>query len=270
MKKSVFLIASLLIVANSFSVSASQEEISNYFSDFENVTVWESGNEEHKSLFICKYFTNDEIIYTDDMLSIGEEMGRRIVQATYEEWFNYEYVFVDIWSENTSRISTITIDPNNLEGGLIQSKNWNDEIDDRLTKKMVETELSPDTEETEETLDNFEYKNMIVEYSHHEIIENDVGEIVLVIYYNFTNNSNENKTFYYSFDDTCFQNGVELEKSWWYANEESHNSEKEIKPGTTITVASSFILGESRDIAELEISPWFSDKMLLEKKLVLE
>lgn len=116
----------------------------------------------------------------------------------------------------------------------------------------------------------FTYRDMTVKYLKHEIVVDDMNQTVLVIYYDFTNNSDENKTFVYSFEDTCFQNGVEVESSWWHVNDESKNTEKEIKPGTTITVASSFVLEESRDDIELEITPWIGDKILFEKNLVLE
>lgn len=111
---------------------------------------------------------------------------------------------------------------------------------------------------------------MTVKYLKHEVVVDHVDQTVLVVYYEFTNNSDENKTFDYSFDDTCFQNGVEVEHSWWHVNDESKNSGKEIKTGTTITVASSFVLGESLDDIELEITPWIGDKLLFERTLVLE
>lgn len=123
--------------------------------------------------------------------------------------------------------------------------------------------------EKEEFTDEFTYRDMTVKYLKHEIVVDDIDQTVLVVYYDFTNNSDENKTFDYSFDDTCFQNGVEVERSLWHVNDESHNSGKEIQPDTTITVASSFVLGESRDAIELEITPWIGDKMLFEKTLEL-
>lgn len=136
-----------------------------------------------------------------------------------------------------------------------------------------ETPNSTDKEEEnteEKVVDEFTYRDMVVKYLKHEIVVDDVDQTVLVVYYDFTNNSDKNKTFDYSFSDTCFQNGVEVEHSWWHVNDESHNSGKEIKPGTTITVASSFVLGESQDDIELEITPWVGSKVLFEKKLSLD
>lgn len=123
MKKSVFLIASLLIVANSFSVSASQEEISNYFSDFENVTVWESGNEEHKSLFTSIYCDNSQL--SDDSLTttIPTEFGTKLGNALKEDWFDYEYIFVDLWTENFGRLCTLSIRSDDF-GNFEQEMDW--------------------------------------------------------------------------------------------------------------------------------------------------
>lgn len=124
--------------------------------------------------------------------------------------------------------------------------------------------------EKKKPTNEFTYRDMTVKYLKHEIIVDDIDQTVLVVYYEFTNNSDENKTFVYSFDDTCFQNGVEVESSLWHVNDESHNRDKEIKTGTTITVASAFVLGESRDNIELEITPLIGDKILFEKTLKLD
>lgn len=145
------------------------------------------------------------------------------------------------------------------------------------TENEQESALDPITaqeisveEKTQELACDFTYKNMTVKYLNHEVMVDGVGQTVLVVYYEFTNNNKENKTFDYSFSDTCFQNGVEVEHSYWHANDESKNSGKEIKTGTTITVASSFVLGDSRDDVELEITPWIGNKILFEKTLKLE
>lgn len=119
---------------------------------------------------------------------------------------------------------------------------------------------APTPEPTPEPVTQFEYEGMTVKYLRHEVMTDSVGQKVLVVYYDFTNNSDENQTFDYAFSDKCFQNGVEVEHSYWHANEESKNSGKEIKPGTTLEVASSFVLGDCMDDVELEIEPWITLK----------
>lgn len=136
---------------------------------------------------------------------------------------------------------------------------------------VAEKDLEAKTKEP--TKYEFTYQKMNVKYLKHEVLVNDVNQTVLVVYYEFTNNSGKNQTFDYSFSDTCFQNGVEVEHSYWHANDESKNSGKEIKSGTTITVASSFVLGDNMDDKiELEITPWisFADNVLLSLELELE
>lgn len=133
------------------------------------------------------------------------------------------------------------------------------------------TEL-PTPESTPEPVTQFEYEGMIVKYLRHEVMTDSIGQKVLVVYYDFTNNSDENQTFDYAFSDKCFQNGVEVERSYWHANEESKNSGKEIKPGTTLEVASSFVLGDCMDDVELEIEPWITweENILFSMNLELE
>lgn len=126
--------------------------------------------------------------------------------------------------------------------------------------------------ESPENNTSFTYEDLTVQYLRHEIITNIIDEEVLVIYYDFTNNTDENKTFDYSFSDKIFQNGVELEHSYVHANDESKNGGKEIKPGITLTVSSSFVLEENRDDVILEVKPLFSftDDVLMSIDLELE
>ena len=131
---------------------------------------------------------------------------------------------------------------------------------------------APTPEPTPEPVTQFEYKGMTVKYLKHEVMTDSIGQKVLVVYYDFTNNSDENQTFDFAFSDKCFQNGVEVEHSYWHTNEESKNSGKEIKPGTTLEVASSFVLGDCMDDVELEIEPWITweENILFSMNLELE
>lgn len=131
---------------------------------------------------------------------------------------------------------------------------------------------APIPETTPEPITQFEYEGMTVKYLRHEVMTDSIGQKVLVVYYDFTNNSDENQTFDYAFADKCFQNGVEVEHSYWHANDESKNSGKEIRPGTTLEVASSFVLGDCMDDVELEIEPWITweENILFSMNLELE
>lgn len=140
------------------------------------------------------------------------------------------------------------------------------------TKAEKESEVKETESETEEPTTEFTYGKMTVKYLRHEITENEMGENVLIVYYEFTNNSNDNQAFIYSFSDTCFQNGVQLDDSFFHANEQTRNADREIQPGTTIEVASAFDIGDSRDTVTLEVEPWasFTSNKLLTLELELE
>ena len=140
------------------------------------------------------------------------------------------------------------------------------------TKAGKESEVKETESETEEPTTEFTYGKMTVKYLRHEITENEMGENVLIVYYEFTNNSNDNQAFIYSFSDTCFQNGVQLDDSMFHANEQTRNADREIQPGATIEVASAFDLGDSRDTVTLEVEPWvsFTSNKLLTLELELE
>lgn len=143
----------------------------------------------------------------------------------------------------------------------------NSKVGDVKEIKVVEN--TPKSDSSEKPSDEFEYKDLNVKYIKHEIATNDVDETVLVVYYEFTNNSNENKSFSDIFSTTCFQEGIEIDKSWFYLNDEAKNMDKEIQPGKTIVMAETFIIGENKSNVDLEIESWFSDKKLLEIELAL-
>ena len=164
-----------------------------------------------------------------------------------------------------------------IGGSIAESTNENIEqqagesVDESANESVEENE--EDTQENQENNGKeFTYEKMTVKYLRHEISENAAGDDVLIIYYEFTNNSKDNAAFDYSFSDKCFQNGVELEESIFHANDETKNSDKEIQPGTTLEVASAFMLGDSMDTVTLEIEPWvsFTDKKLMTLKLELQ
>lgn len=140
------------------------------------------------------------------------------------------------------------------------------------TKAEKESEAKETESETEEPTTEFTYGKMTVKYLRHEITENEMGEDVLIVYYEFTNNSNDNQAFIYSFADACFQNGVQLDDSFFHANEQTRNADREIQPGTTIEVASAFDIGDNRDTVTLEVEPWasFTSNKLLTLELELE
>lgn len=199
-----------------------------------------------------------------------------VVVMTQSELWNTPSVATP--TEVVQNITNSENAPSN-NSSVTQSNNVQAQTDSVPSQNQVEQPVASQTaqnpsEEKKETTNSYEfdYNDMHVKYIKHEIVENLAGEKCLAIYYEFTNNSSENKAFDYSFTDKVFQNGVELDFSLFHVNEESKNSSREIQPGTTVTVTSGFVLGESMDNVTLQITPWisWSDKTLLEMELSLQ
>lgn len=155
--------------------------------------------------------------------------------------------------------------------GTVEEGVKKEEKEIREEKSEEEEEGDKEVEE-EEKKDEFEYGDCTVKYLRHEITENDMGETVLVVYYDFTNNGDDSQCFDYFVSGKAFQNGIEVEHSFYHANEESKNGGKEIQKGATLTVADSYVLGESRDNVTIELRPFnvWSDKLLMSLELTLE
>lgn len=139
---------------------------------------------------------------------------------------------------------------------------------EKSTKEDATTQ-EPTTEEKNEN--EFVYEDLKVVYKESKIEKDKSGKDCLVVYFDYTNNSEENQAFLYAFTVTVFQNGVELEGSWFQVNDETENDDKKIQPGTTITVAQAFTLNESRDAATIQVTPWISlsENILFEKQITL-
>lgn len=49
-----------------------------------------------------------------DSVEKSKRVGEVIGELSYEEWFDYDYVYYDTWGEETGRIVTVTIDMSDL------------------------------------------------------------------------------------------------------------------------------------------------------------
>lgn len=98
-------------------------------------------------------------------------------------------------------------------------------------------------------------------YLKHEIGYNTLDEKCLLVYYEFSNHADENKAFGYTISDKAFQNGIELQSSFYKVDDDiQDNNYLEIKPNVSLTVCSAFVLSDESDV-ELEVSQWISDKI---------
>lgn len=131
------------------------------------------------------------------------------------------------------------------------------------------TENDVDQKENEKL---FEYGDMKVEFLEYKIEEDAAGTQCLVLYFNFTNNEDDSYAFGYTFDVNVFQDGVELEPTYFHVNDETENGDKEIKTGVTLTVAEQFELKEVSGNIEIEIEPFniWSDRTLFEYEFSLD
>lgn len=122
---------------------------------------------------------------------------------------------------------------------------------------------------SEEKVNAFKYADITMKYLRSEISYNSIDEKCLYVYFEMTNNSDENQAFDYLVDCKAFQNGIELDINYIYDCEEEKNGSKEIQPNATIMVAEVFELGDSTDNVTLEVRPFniWSDKLLFEKEI---
>lgn len=122
--------------------------------------------------------------------------------------------------------------------------------------------------ETDDGIIDFNADGCNLKYLRHEITKNYVDEECLAVYFQFTNNSDENKSCIYTFSEKAFQNGIELEMPLFMIDGKDSNTDKEIKPGVSLEVYCLFKI-EDKSNVELEVSEWVSfsdekDVMLLE------
>lgn len=135
-------------------------------------------------------------------------------------------------------------------------------------QKDRNTDLEPGNTIDENT---FTYGHSNIKYINHEIIQNN-NEDVLVVYYEFTNNEDEPKAFGTFVTGKAFQNGIEVDQSWIYVNDECKNAGKEVQKGTTITVANSYPITDTSSNITIEFRPFniWSDDLLWSIDIELE
>ena len=94
--------------------------------------------------------------------------------------------------------------------------------------RSTDTKTENTNTTTEKSSDNATYNNTEFKYLKHEIINNNEKDI-LIVYFDFTNNSKDNTRAAYNYDINCFQNGVELDYPLLKVVKEEDNIMKEIQ-----------------------------------------
>ena len=79
---------------------------------------------------------------------------------------------------------------------------------------------------------------------------------ILVVQYEFTNNSDHNQNFYFSTSRKYFQDGIQLDPVMpGKMTEEYKNNTKDIQPGATITVEDAVRLNNTDSPVDIELTP---------------
>lgn len=123
---------------------------------------------------------------------------------------------------------------------------------------------------TQQDTDTARYDDTTLKYLKHEIITDSNNREVVVVYFEFTNNSKDNEAFVYNYNVTCFQNGKELDYPLAsFDVDEYNNAARELQTGANITVARIYILEDKSDV-NLEVTAWGSSKKLMKLTLKVE
>lgn len=129
------------------------------------------------------------------------------------------------------------------------------------TKQASTTQQDTDTATNDDTT---------LKYLKHEVITDSNDREVVVVYFDFTNNSKDNEAFIYNYNVTCFQNGKELDYPLAsFDVDEYNNVARELQTGANITVARIYILEDKSDV-DLEVTAWGSSKKLMKLTLKVE
>lgn len=98
------------------------------------------------------------------------------------------------------------------------------------------------------------------------------GEKAAVITYTFTNNSDKACNFMTTIGAKAFQDGVQLEGAIGVDGVDSQDLMKDIKPGKSITVQEAYVLADTKNPVEVEVTELFdfSDELIAQKTFNLK
>lgn len=132
-----------------------------------------------------------------------------------------------------------------------------DSEDPENPSEQEEQTLEPEQPEDDNMI-NLDTGEYIIKYTGHAVGTDYEGNPCLLVYYDFTNNSDKNTSALASSYIRTFQNGVECGSAFFsQENEAIDNYSKDIQPGVTINVAQSFKISDMSD-ATIEASEFLS------------
>ncbi len=99
-----------------------------------------------------------------------------------------------------------------------------------------------------------------------EISKDDLGNDIVIITYEFTNNSSESQSFDGAFQDEVYQDGVQLQASYFTSDTDSGFDSK-IQPGKIKEVKKAYEISDTTKDLQIEITEWLSlsDDKIVEK-----
>ena len=112
------------LVENKSDNNADNENIAKvkeYYKDYENWSFAETGNETHKSLIVSYYEPIE--VFNNDNTEILKEAGALMAQMSMESWFDYDYVFWDMWCDEAGKVTSFVFDVSD-EMNLCQEYEW--------------------------------------------------------------------------------------------------------------------------------------------------
>ena len=105
-----------------------------------------------------------------------------------------------------------------------------------------------------------EIGNYSVSVNSYEISKDYNGNPALILNMGYTNNSNGDSPFYAAVEVTAFQDGIELEKAYYFSDDSLDNTNNylNVLPGAGCAVAEAFVLTSDTSPVEIEIAETFS------------
>lgn len=83
-------------------------KVKEYYKDYKNWSFAEVGSETHKSLIISYYEPIENL--KNDNSEVAGNAGALMAQMSKEPWFDYDYVFWDMWSDEVGKLSSLVFD----------------------------------------------------------------------------------------------------------------------------------------------------------------
>lgn len=132
------------------------------------------------------------------------------------------------------------------------------------SKETTQTTVAPvETTKITTTTEPTPKSKYDIKYISHKVDYDRSGNPVLLVTYEFTNNSDENASWTLKVHDKAFQNGVECGGIVFHDDINSQMQLNEIQPGTTVTIVDGYPLYDNENVVTIECGELFGDEPIL-------